>query len=377
MGLRARPVEDVVMGGRLPDPGFWAGRSVLVTGHTGFKGGWLCHWLKELGAEVHGLSQDPVSSPCMFDVSNVGAILASERRRDIGDLAALTSLVTASQPSVIFHMAAQSLVSRGYEDPVETWRTNVMGTVNLLQAVRSCPSVRSVVVVTTDKVYRNREWLFPYREEDDLGGLDPYSASKSAAEFVSESYRHSYFSGAELEGAVLATARAGNVIGGGDWSADRLVPDVLQALDGGVPLKLRSPRSTRPWQHVLDPLAGYLLLAESLQETLRGELPNEWNFGPDATANVSVMDVVNAIIDWTGSHAARVVADGNPSREAQLLALDSSRSRTILGWRPRWDFREALTRTLDWHRQWKYGGDMAYVTSSQIRDYVAGGGADG
>ena len=377
MGLWARSVEGVVMGGRLPDPRFWAGRSVLVTGHTGFKGGWLCHWLQELGAEIHGLSLDPVSSPCMFDASSVGAILTSDRRHDVGDLAELRNFVMASEPDVVFHMAAQPLVPRGYEDPVGTWVTNVMGTVNVLEAVRSCPSVRSVVVVTTDKVYRNREWLFPYRESDELGGRDPYSASKAAAEFASESYRHSFFSGASTDTAVLATARAGNVIGGGDWSVDRLVPDVLRALDDEVPLRLRNPGATRPWQHVLDPLAGYLLLAESLQDAGRGEFPHEWNFGPDSAANVSVMDVVKAIMEWSGSLAPRVVADGDPSLEAQQLALDSSRSRTILGWRPMWDFQEALARTLDWHRRWKSGEDMATVTTSQIRDYVTGRGIDG
>jgi CDP-glucose 4,6-dehydratase len=349
----------------------WSSRRVLVTGHTGFKGGWLSHWLSLLGAEVYGLALDALATPNIFEVGGVKSILAADERGDITDLKQVKRIMTRAQPEVVFHLAAQPLVRESYADPLGTLRTNVLGTANVLEAVRSCPSVRALVVVTTDKVYRNRERDYAYQEADELGGYDPYSTSKACAELVVASYMRSYFTGLGGHSPEVATVRAGNVIGGGDWSVDRLLPDCLRAADANKPLSLRFPYATRPWQHVLDPLAGYLALAEQLLGSGQNVLPSTWNFGPDAAGIMPVRSVVGLIEQVLGQ-TLQIETERNSDapHEAGLLALDSSQARSILGWAPKWDVQEAVQRTVDWHQAWKSGADMASFTRSQIADYA-------
>lgn len=344
---------------------FWSQRRVLITGHTGFKGGWLALWLSELGAEVHGLALDPPTTPNLFTVAQVATCLASHRLGDVRELSVVTAALAAAQPDIVLHLAAQPLVRAGYADPVGTYAANVMGTVHLLEAVRQCPSVRAVVVVTTDKCYDNREWVWPYRECDALGGHDPYSSSKAAAELVTQAYRQAFLA---ESGVQVASVRAGNVIGGGDWAADRLIPDVLRALDAGVAVSLRSPHAIRPWQHVLEPLAGYLQLAERLyaQETA---CATAWNFGPDAADAWPVEQVVRWLCEHSG---VRWQADTHTGpHESVVLNLDSAQARTRLGWRPRWTLPHALAQTVAWHHAWRAGADMQQVTRQQIRTYQA------
>jgi CDP-glucose 4,6-dehydratase len=364
-------MEGVVSRGLLPDAAVWTGLRVLVTGHTGFKGGWLCHWLTLLGAEVHGLALPPPTVPSMCDVTRVARLLASDVRGDVGDPDTVRAAMVAAMPDVVIHMAAQPLVRESYADPLGTFRTNVMGTANVLEAVRSQATVRAVVVVTTDKVYRNREWLHPYREVDELGGGDPYSASKSGAELVTASYRYSYFGAGDSPVPAVVTARAGNVIGGGDWSPDRLVPDLLRAVDGDNPVRVRNPRASRPWQHVLDPLAGYLLLAERLLAHPPGDFPGAWNFGPDHTGAVPVLDLIDLLGDALGRPIPVVVDRDEVLPEAQLLGLDSSQSRSLLNWCPRLRLPEALQRTAEWHAAWRAEEDMGAMTRRQIASYAS------
>jgi CDP-glucose 4,6-dehydratase len=341
----------------------WQNRRVLVTGHTGFKGGWLSLWLAARGAHVHGFALDPPTTPSFHDACGVAGIVADDRRGDLRDPAALDDCLAAARPEVVFHLAAQPLVRRSYREPLETFDANVMGTARLLEAARRCDAVRAVVVVTTDKVYDNREWDWAYRETEPLGGADPYSASKACAEFVCESYRRSFLAAGGIR---LATARAGNVIGGGDWAADRLVPDFLRAVTAGEPLAIRAPRSVRPWQHVLEPLAGYLLLAERLLESDR--FAEAWNFGPAEDDARPVGDVVDELCRLVPG--ARWHRDGaDHPHEAGMLRLDSTKARQRLGWRPRWGLEEALARTIDWHRAWQGGADMAAVSLAQIQAF--------
>ena len=371
MGLGEGSMEDVVAAGRLPRADFWRGHRVLVTGHTGFKGGWLCHWLHELGAEVHGLALDPSTDPSMFQESNVAAALASDTRGNIDDPDVVERTMAEVGPDVVFHLAAQPLVRASFADPLGTFRTNALGTAHVLDAIRRVPSVHTAVVVTTDKVYRNHEWIHPYREDDELGGGDPYSASKSAAEIVTASYRHSFFN--RPDAPAVVTARAGNVIGGGDWSPDRLVPDLLAAVDAGSSIALRFPDASRPWQHVLEPLSGYLVLAETAM-TVAGDpsLPASWNFGPDVSSVVSVADIVRMFSDECGTEVEAHVQTDAASPEAQLLALDSTQARMLLGWRPRWTVRDALRQTIAWHQEWRAGSDMGRVTREQLAAYLDG-----
>ena len=341
----------------------WQNRRVLVTGHTGFKGGWLSLWLAARGAHVHGFALDPPTTPSFHDACGVAGIVADDRRGDLRDPAALDDCLAAARPEVVFHLAAQPLVRRSYREPLETFDANVMGTARLLEAARRCDAVRAVVVVTTDKVYDNREWDWAYRETEPLGGADPYSASKACAELVCESYRRSFLAAGGIR---LATARAGNVIGGGDWAADRLVPDFLRAVTAGEPLAIRAPRSVRPWQHVLEPLAGYLLLAERLLESDR--FAEAWNFGPAEDDARPVGDVVDELCRLVPG--ARWHRDGaDHPHEAGMLRLDSTKARQRLGWRPRWGLEEALARTIDWHRAWQGGADMAAVSLAQIEAF--------
>jgi CDP-glucose 4,6-dehydratase len=345
---------------------FWKSRRVLVTGHTGFKGAWLSLWLQKMGAEVYGYSLTPPTNPNLFCVAKVEDGLAGHMQANLLDRDGLASFVAATDPEIVFHLAAQALVRQSYRDPVETFATNVMGTVHLMEAIGRSDSVRVVVNVTTDKCYENREWDWGYRETDSLGGHDPYAASKACSELVSASYRQSFLAG---KGIQIATARAGNVIGGGDWSPDRLVPDVLRAFDEGKPVTLRSPDAIRPWQHVLEPLAGYLMLAERLWN--EGDAFAEgWNFGPAADDAESVEIVVRKISSlWDGK--AEWSTDPSPQpHEAHYLRLDASKSRHRLGWAPCWNLDHALHQTLAWHQAWKSGADMRLVSLEQIADYV-------
>jgi CDP-glucose 4,6-dehydratase len=350
----------------------YSGKSVLITGHTGFKGGWLALWLHRLGAHVHGYALDPPTSPSLFEVAGIGSILASDTRCDIADLRAIERALDSAKPEVVFHLAAQPLVRTSYCSPLETMACNVMGTANLLEATRMSDSVRAVVAITTDKVYENREWPFAYRESDSLGGHDPYSASKAAAEIVAASYRASFFTGKTGHPAHVATARAGNVIGGGDWASDRLVPDCLHAFASHSPVSLRFPDSVRPWQHVLEPLAGYLQLGDRLLAPDGLDFARAWNFGPDATCDATVGQVaeVAARLWGDGAQVEKACPAANP-HEAGLLRLDSTFSRSVLHWQPRWSLEQALKSTVAWHQAWLRGDDMAAVCRDQIHDYEA------
>ena len=346
-------------------PEFWRDRPVFITGHTGFKGGWLSICLNRMGARLHGYSLAPPTSPSLFETATVETLFETSIIADIRDATALATAVAASEASVVFHLAAQPLVRESYATPVETFATNVMGTVHLLDAVRRAGRACSVVVVTTDKCYENQRWVWPYRESDPLGGDDPYSGSKACAEIVTAAYRRSFLAAAQVN---VATARAGNVIGGGDWAADRLVPDFLRALDAGDELVIRSPNATRPWQHVLEPVAGYVTLAEKLA-TGRAEYADAWNFGPaqrDAQtvgAIVAQLSVAQPGARWRVSSAPRL-------HEAAMLSLDSAKAAATLHWHPRWRLATALEQCLAWHRRWRAGDDMLAVSREHVAEYV-------
>ncbi|MBS4150650.1 CDP-glucose 4,6-dehydratase [Pseudomonadota bacterium DY0742] len=343
---------------------FWAGRRVLLTGHTGFKGGWLALWLQELGAEVYGYALPAPVEPSLWQVARLAERVPGTLA-DIRDTQRVAEVVAAFRPEVVLHLAAQPLVRESYRAPADTYATNVMGTVNLLDALGRSDSVRAVLVVTSDKCYENREWLWPYRESDGLGGHDPYSSSKACVELLCASWRESFL---RESGVALATARAGNVIGGGDWSVDRLLPDILRAWQAGQSLTLRFPQAVRPWQHVLEPLHGYLRLAQALVEQGQA-VASAWNFGPDNEGLVSVGELVQRLAQyWPGRAPWTVEATGQP-HEAGLLALDSSQARARLGWRPLWTLQQAIERTLDWHQAWQAGEDMQTFSRTQIAAY--------
>jgi CDP-glucose 4,6-dehydratase len=356
------------------DSRLWRERSVFVTGHTGFKGGWLTLWLHRFGAEIHGYALGPPTTPSLFETARIKSLLASDTCADLADLARLKSSLEAAQPEIIFHLAAQSLVRESYRDPLGTLGTNVMGTARVLEAARAVDSVRAIVLITTDKVYENREWEYSYREVDSLGGHDPYSASKAAAEIVAASFRASFFKREKGHPARIATARAGNVIGGGDWATDRLVPDCLRAFAANQPVHLRLPAAVRPWQHVLEPLAGYLRLAEHLFGANGDKFAKAWNFGPDARGNATVGEVAaaTAALWGDGARVEYAPATENP-HEAGLLRLDSARARDALDWKPRWSLADALEKTVAWQKAWKRGADMAAVSLDQIQAYEAQG----
>ena len=341
--------------------GAYRGRRVFLSGHTGFKGSWLAAWLQAMGAEVHGYALPPQTEPSHWQA--LGLDLDSQLA-DIRDAQALRAAMQASQPDIVFHLAAQPLVRRSYRDPLETWGVNVMGTAALLDACRQTPSVRAIVVVTTDKCYQNREWAWGYRETDMLGGHDPYSASKAGAELVTASYRSAYFSAPDAP--LLATARAGNVIGGGDWSEDRLVPDLMRALAAGDALTVRSPHATRPWQHVLESLSGYLLLGQRMLAGHR-DAAQAWNFGPPQEGNRSVAE----LLDGLAAHWPQMrweVSDTQQPHEARLLYLDASKARGELGWLPVWDFNQTLAATADWYRAWYEQRQL--LSATQLDAYV-------
>lgn len=348
---------------------FWEGKRVLITGHTGFKGSWLALWLREMGAEVTGFALDPQEGPNLFELARVGRDI-KDARGDLRDLGALLEVMAEAQPEIVLHLAAQPLVREAYRDPLGTYSSNVMGTLNLLEAIRQVGGVRSVVLVTTDKVYANQEWPWPYRENEALGGHDPYSSSKACCELLAQSYSASFFSPANHaeHGLALATARAGNVLGGGDFAAERLIPDVLKAWDAGHPVTLRYPQAVRPWQHALEPLAGYLLLAYRLY-TEGPAFSGAWNFGPAEGDMCSVGDVVGHLSrQWPDSPGVRI--EPSDLHEAGVLRLDSGRARQLLGWRTRWSLRECLEHTLAWHLAWKRGDDLRAITLDQLNLYA-------
>lgn len=345
-------------------PNFWREKRVLLTGHTGFKGSWLSIWLQSMGAKLRGIALEPPTEPSLFNVANVAQGM-EHRIGDIRDYDAVKILLNEFQPEIIIHMAAQPLVRLSYIQPIETYATNVMGTVHVLHAAHEAGSVKSIVVVTTDKCYENREWVWGYREDEPMGGHDPYSNSKGCAELVSSAYRKSFLKDA---GIAIATARAGNVIGGGDWAQDRLIPDILRALDKNETVVIRSPHAIRPWQHVLEPLSGYLLLAERLY--LNGQMDAEsWNFGPTDEGARPVKWIVERLCEMWGQDASWTLQPGNHPHEAISLKLDISKARQRLRWAPRWSLETALERITDWHRAWLNDEDMRVICLSQINQY--------
>jgi CDP-glucose 4,6-dehydratase len=346
------------------NPVFWHGKRVLLTGHTGFKGSWLSLWLQTLGAELTGFALSPPTQPSLYEIADV----CKKMRSVIGDIRDLTNLKGAllvAQPEIVIHMAAQALVRESYLDPVETYSTNVMGTVNLLEAVRQTPGVKAVVVVTTDKCYENKEWAWGYRENEPMGGHDPYSSSKGCAELVTSAYRSSFM---KDKGIALATARAGNVIGGGDWARDRLIPDILAAFEAGKQVLIRNPHATRPWQHVLEPLRGYLSLAERLYSD-GPAFAEAWNFGPYGDDAKSVEWIVKQLAQRWGQGASWQVDDGEHPHEANYLKLDISKAGQRLHWQPGLRLEEALGLIVDWARARQAGADMQTFTMEQIATY--------
>ena len=353
------------------DRGFWRGRRVFLTGHTGFKGGWLALWLADAGAEVHGFALPAPTEPSLFEAVGVAGVLAGHTIGDIRDSDAVTRAIEAARPEIVFHLAAQPLVRLSYAEPLATFATNVMGTAHVLEAARRVGTVRALVSVTTDKCYENREWDWSYRESDALGGHDPYSASKACAEIVTAAWRTSYSGeGYPGEGAPrIASARAGNVIGGGDWALDRLVPDALRALDAGTTLSVRRPAAVRPWQHVLEPLAGYVRLAERLWDDAGAA--QAWNFGPVEADARPVSWILDRLARALPELRWQVEGADAGVHEAGLLKLDSARARARLGWAPKWRIGTALDRTAEWHRAWREGADMGAFTRAQIANYEA------
>jgi CDP-glucose 4,6-dehydratase len=353
------------------NPTFWLGRRVLLTGHTGFKGSWLSLWLQSMGADVTGYALAPPTTPSLFDVADVSKGMTSHLG-DIRDLAKLQAVFAEHQPEIVFHMAAQPLVRYSYQNPIETYSTNVMGTVNLLEAVRSTPGVKAVVNITTDKCYENKEWVWGYRENEPMGGYDPYSNSKACAELVSAAYRSSFFNADNYDkhGVAIATVRAGNVIGGGDWAQDRLIPDILAAFEQKRKVEIRNPHAIRPWQHVMEPLRGYITLAEQLFE--RGPSFGEgWNFGPNDEDAKPVGWIVEEMAGLWGANAQWQVDAGDHPHEAHYLKLDISKARSRIDWHPVLRLKDALVLIIDWSKQCQLGVNMRQLTLAQLQTYQA------
>lgn len=343
---------------------FWQGKRVLLTGHTGFKGSWLSLWLQSMNATLRGVALAPPTEPALFEVARVAESM-EHRIVDIRDFAEVRAQFDEFKPEIVIHMAAQPLVRLSYQQPIETYATNVMGTVHVLEAARQAGSVKAIVNITTDKCYENREWVWGYREDEPMGGHDPYSNSKGCAELVSSAYRKSFLKEA---GIAIATARAGNVIGGGDWALDRLVPDILRALETQKPVQIRNPHAIRPWQHVLEPLSGYLLLAERLYEY--GQTDAEgWNFGPRDEDAQPVQWIVERLCESWGQGATWVQQIGEHPHEASYLKLDISKARQRFNWAPRWSLQTALTRITEWHQAWLSGADMRDYCLKQISQF--------
>lgn len=343
---------------------FWQGKRVFLTGHTGFKGSWLSLWLQQMGAELKGFALAPPTTPALFEEANVRDGMESQLG-DIRDQAALQESMMCFNPDIVIHMAAQPLVRHSYREPVETYATNVMGTVHLLEAARKCSNLLAIVNVTTDKCYENHEWLWGYRENEPMGGYDPYSSSKGCAELITSAYRRSFFQDGQVG---LASARAGNVIGGGDWAEDRLIPDILRAFEKSAPVIIRNPKSTRPWQHVLEPLSGYLVLAEKLYNQ-PAQFAEGWNFGPNEIDAQPVNWILNKMCGlWDG--ATWKLDGGNHLHEAGYLKLDISKARARLAWTPTWTLQHTLERIVTWHQSWLSDSDMRTYCQKEIQDFV-------
>lgn len=351
------------------DKSFWEGKVVLLTGHTGFKGSWLSLWLQSMGAKVIGYSLAPPTNPSLFVAAHIAEGMTSIVG-DVRDYSALSSAIEKYKPEIVIHMAAQALVRYSYVNPIETYSTNVMGTVHLLEAARLTSSVRAIINVTSDKCYENREWVWGYRENEPMGGFDPYSNSKGCAELVTAAYRNSYFHPEKYteHGVAIASGRAGNVIGGGDWAEDRLIPDIMRAIVNGRPVNIRNPHAIRPWQHVLEPLSGYLILAQKLYEE-GASYAEGWNFGPSDEDAKPVQCIVEKLTKAWGQGASWMLDESNHPHEANYLKLDCSKAKARLNWLPRWRLEEALGAIVDWHQAHQAGKNMREVTLQQIAMY--------
>ena len=350
---------------------FYRGKRVLVTGHTGFKGSWLAVWLHEIGAEVIGVGLDPATERDNFELTGIGGKIAADIRADIRDGERLKHIFKEYKPEIVFHLAAQPLVRLSYQCPVETYQTNVMGTINVLEAIRATGSVKIGVMITTDKCYENREQIWGYRENEAMGGYDPYSSSKGAAEIAIASWRRSFFNPDKYSehGKAVASVRAGNVIGGGDWALDRIIPDCIRALEAGLPIDIRSPRSIRPWQHVLEPFSGYMLLAKKMWEE-PAKYCEGWNFGPNPESISTVWEVASKVIENYGCGSLRDLSDTNALHEAKLLLLDISKARFGLGWQPRMNIDQTIELTVDWYKN--YNVENPYqLCIRQINRYLS------
>jgi CDP-glucose 4,6-dehydratase len=348
---------------------FWKNKKVLITGHTGFKGSWLSLWLQNAGANVIGYALPPPTTPNLFTIADIHKNMVS-LTGDVRDLGQLSTVIRSYTPEIIFHMAAQSLVRYSYQNPVETYLVNIMGTVNLLDAIRRIGGTKVVVNITSDKCYENREWVWGYRENEPMGGYDPYSSSKGCSELVTAAFRSSFFSRGEFSrhSVALASARAGNVIGGGDWAEDRLIPDIMRAIMKRKPVAIRNPHAIRPWQHVLEPLSGYLLLAEKLWEN-GPDFAESWNFGPNETDAQPVSWIVDYLTDLWGDGASWKKVEGDHPHEAHSLRLDSSKAKIRLGWQPRWDLETALNTIISWYQDYHGKKEMRRTMLKQIESY--------
>lgn len=364
MEQRQSTLEDMV------DFSIFRGKTILVTGHTGFKGSWLSIWLHSLGAKVVGYSLDPYCGKDNFVLSGIGSKIEADVRGDLADRELLRSVFEQYQPEIVFHLAAQPLVRLSYDCPVETYQTNVMGTINVMQEVRSCRTTKVAVMITTDKCYENREQLWGYRENEAMGGYDPYSSSKGAAEIAINSWRRSFMNPSQYDkhGKSIASARAGNVIGGGDWALDRIIPDCIKAIESGQTIEIRSPQSIRPWQHVLEPLCGYLTLAAKMLEN-PAKYCDGWNFGPSSDSVVPVWDIAQMVVKHYGKGELKDISNPDELHEAKLLALDITKARFELGWTPRWDIEQTIAKTVEWYAAYQTE-DVYELCVNQIKEYA-------